>query len=181
MCIFNISFAYRSDWLIINNKGKYSEFCMGYSDITWYVGSGGQKYYPRGLSSANAHIFNTSFAYFFWFANNKKKYSEFCMGYSDTWYVGSGGYKYPMCACHHRMCISNTTLAYHKKANLQNTSWHSLKGDSRCLFYEYRDRVRYEHIHFWLYVDVCGFPRPLFNPNLTRGLLQHPKDFLRHF
>ena len=23
---------------------------------TWYVGSGGHKYYPRGLSSPNAHI-----------------------------------------------------------------------------------------------------------------------------
>ena len=31
---------------------------MDYSDETWYVGSGGggQKYYPYGLSSLNAHI-----------------------------------------------------------------------------------------------------------------------------
>ena len=55
-------------------------------------------------------ICNTSFAYLFWLANNKKvkylfwlannkkvKYPEFCMGYVDeTWYVGSDGYKcYP--------------------------------------------------------------------------------------
>ena len=39
-------------------------------------------------------IFNTSFAYLFWLANNKKvKYPEFCMGYIDeTWYVGSDGH-----------------------------------------------------------------------------------------
>ena len=41
-------------------------------------------------------IFNTSFAYLFWLANNKKvKFPEFSMGYSDeTWYVGSDGHKY---------------------------------------------------------------------------------------
>ena len=34
-------------------------------------------------------IFNPSFAYLFWLANNKKvKYPEFCMGYIDeTWYM----------------------------------------------------------------------------------------------
>ena len=53
--IFNTSFAYLF-WLAYNNKGKYSQFCMGYSDKTWYVGSGGQKYYPCGLWSLNAHI-----------------------------------------------------------------------------------------------------------------------------
>ena len=45
-------------------------------------------------------IFDISFAYLFWFANNKKKAKnpEFCMGYNDqTCYVGShgsGGQKY---------------------------------------------------------------------------------------
>ena len=29
---------------------------MGYIDETWYVGSNGHKYYPRGVSSPNAHI-----------------------------------------------------------------------------------------------------------------------------
>ena len=43
-----------SDWLI--KKVKYLEFCMGYIDETWYVGSDGHKYYPCGLSSPNAHI-----------------------------------------------------------------------------------------------------------------------------
>ena len=32
------------------------EFCMDYSDETWYVGSGGQKYYPRSLWSLHARI-----------------------------------------------------------------------------------------------------------------------------
>ena len=41
-------------------------------------------------------IFNSSFAYLFWLANNRKvKYPEFCMDYFDeTWYVGSDGHKY---------------------------------------------------------------------------------------
>ena len=56
MRIFNTAFAYLF-WLANNNEGKFSEFCMGYSDETWYVGSGGgQKYYQHGLSSPNAHI-----------------------------------------------------------------------------------------------------------------------------
>ena len=42
ICIFNISFAYLF-WLANNKKGKYPEFYMGYSDKTWYVGSGGHK------------------------------------------------------------------------------------------------------------------------------------------
>ena len=44
-------------------------------------------------------IFNTSFAYLFWLANNKKvKYLEFCIGYNDeTWYVASDGHKYYPC------------------------------------------------------------------------------------
>ena len=44
-------------------------------------------------------IFNTSFAYLFWLANNKKiKYPEFCMGYiNETLYVGSDGHKYYPC------------------------------------------------------------------------------------
>ena len=29
---------------------------MGYIDETWFVGSDGHKYYPRGLLSPNAHI-----------------------------------------------------------------------------------------------------------------------------
>ena len=29
---------------------------MGYIDETWYVGSDGHKYYPRGLSSPNTQI-----------------------------------------------------------------------------------------------------------------------------
>ena len=32
-----------SDWLI-TKKSKYPEFCMGYIDETWYVGSDGHKY-----------------------------------------------------------------------------------------------------------------------------------------
>ena len=55
MRIFNTSFAYLF-WLGNNKKGKYPEFCMGYSDETWYVGSSGQKYYQHGLSSPKVHI-----------------------------------------------------------------------------------------------------------------------------
>ena len=55
MRIFNTSFAYLF-WLANNNKGKYPEFWMGYSDKTWYVGSDGHKYHPHGLSWPNAHI-----------------------------------------------------------------------------------------------------------------------------
>ena len=42
------------------------------------------------------HIYNTSFAYLFWLANNNKvKYPEFCMGYIDeTRCVGTDGHKY---------------------------------------------------------------------------------------
>ena len=29
---------------------------MDYIDETWYVGSDGHKYYPRSLSSPNAHM-----------------------------------------------------------------------------------------------------------------------------
>ena len=59
-----------------------------------YVGSDGHKYYPHGRHLMR--IFNTSFAYLFSLAYNKKgKYPEFCMGHSDeTWYVGCGGHKY---------------------------------------------------------------------------------------
>ena len=56
MRIFNTSFAYLF-WLANNKKIKYPEFCMGYIDETWYVGSDGHKYYPCGrLSSPNVHI-----------------------------------------------------------------------------------------------------------------------------
>ena len=55
MHIFNTSFAYLF-WLANNNEGKFSEFCIGYSDETWYVRSGGQKYYPCGLPSLNVDI-----------------------------------------------------------------------------------------------------------------------------
>ena len=55
MHIFNTSFAYL--FLLGNNKKvKYPEFCMGYIDETWYVGSDGHKYYPYSMSSPNAHF-----------------------------------------------------------------------------------------------------------------------------
>ena len=44
-----------SDWLK-QKKVKYPDFCMGYIDETWYVGSDGHKYYPCGLLSPNVHI-----------------------------------------------------------------------------------------------------------------------------
>ena len=42
-----------SDWLI--TKIKYPDFCVGYNDETWFMGSDGHKYYPCGLSSLNAN------------------------------------------------------------------------------------------------------------------------------
>ena len=42
ICIFDISLAYLF-WLANIKKVKYPEFYMGYSDETWYVGSGGHK------------------------------------------------------------------------------------------------------------------------------------------
>ena len=39
-----------------NKKNQYPEFCMGYIDETWYVGSDGHKYCSCGLLSPNAHI-----------------------------------------------------------------------------------------------------------------------------
>ena len=55
MRLFNTSLAYLF-WLANNKKVKYHEFCMGYIDETWYVGSDGHKHYPCGLLSLNAHI-----------------------------------------------------------------------------------------------------------------------------
>ena len=55
MHIFSTSFSYLF-WLANNKNINYPEFCMGYIDETWYVGSGGHKYYPCGLSSPNVHI-----------------------------------------------------------------------------------------------------------------------------
>ena len=55
MRIFNTLFAYLF-WLADNKNVKYPEFCMGYIDETWYVGSDGHKCYPCGLSSPNAHM-----------------------------------------------------------------------------------------------------------------------------
>ena len=94
MCIFNTSFAYLF-WLANYKKDKYPEFCMGYSDETWYVVVVGRNI-TNMVWHHQMHIFDTSFAYLFWVANNNKgKYSEFCLGYSDkTCYVGSGGQKY---------------------------------------------------------------------------------------
>ena len=65
---------------------------------TWYVGSGGTST-TNVVCCHRMRIFNTSFAYLFWLANNKKvKYSEFCMVYTDeTWYVGSDEHKYYPC------------------------------------------------------------------------------------
>ena len=36
---------------LLSNENAMTDFRQ-----TWYVGSGGHKYYPRGLLSPNAHI-----------------------------------------------------------------------------------------------------------------------------
>ena len=68
MCILSSSFVYLF-WLA-NEKCKYQEFCMGYSDETWCVGRNGLKYYPCVLLLL-MHILSTSFAYLFWLAKHK--------------------------------------------------------------------------------------------------------------
>ena len=59
-------------------------------------------------------IFDSSFAYLFPLANNKKvKYQEFCMSYMDeTWYVGSDGHKYYPCGLLSLKLHINTSFAY---------------------------------------------------------------------
>ena len=100
-------------------------------------------------------IFNTSFAYLFWLANNKKSniqssvwatLMKLCMwvvmGTSTTHVV-----------CRHQMRILNTSFAAYPfwlannkqfKYNLQGTSWHFPKGGPRCIFCEYSERVSRE-------------------------------------
>ena len=74
----------------LSNENTITDFRQ-----TWYVGSGGTST-THMVCHHRIRIFNTSFAYLFRSANNKKvKYPEFCMGYIDeTWYVGSDGHKY---------------------------------------------------------------------------------------
>ena len=112
MGILNSSFAYLF-WLANNKKGKYWQFCLGYNDETWYVGSNGLKYYSCALL-LSMRILSTSFACLFWWANNKNcKYPEFCMGYSDeTWYVGHGRHSYYPVVCHQQICVFNISFAY---------------------------------------------------------------------
>ena len=82
MCILNSSFAYVF-WLVNNNKVKYPEVYGDCSDETCYVGATGLKYNPCVLL-LSMYILSTSFAYLFWLAdNNKVKYPEFYVGYSD--------------------------------------------------------------------------------------------------
>ena len=83
-----------SDWLITKKvKIQSSEWATLMKLGMWVV---------MGTSASHMvchhqmHIFDTSFAYLFSLANNKKgKYPEFCIGHIDeTWYVGCGGHKY---------------------------------------------------------------------------------------
>ena len=59
--ILNSSFAYLF-WLANNNKGKYPEFYVGYSDETWYVSRNALKYY-QCVVLLSMRILSTSFAY----------------------------------------------------------------------------------------------------------------------
>ena len=97
--IFNILFAYLF-WLGNDKKVKYPEFCMGYIDETWYVGSDGHNiqssvwatlmklgmWVVMGTSTTHVichhhmHIFSTSFAYLFWLANKKNQISRVLYG-----------------------------------------------------------------------------------------------------
>ena len=76
-----------SDWLITKKANIQSSAWATVTKLGMCV--------VVGRSTTNVvfhhqiHIFDTSFAYLFWLANNiKGKYPEFCMGYNDkTWYV----------------------------------------------------------------------------------------------
>ena len=43
-----------SDWLK-TKKANFQNFIVGFSDETLFVGSGGHKQYPLGMSSLNMH------------------------------------------------------------------------------------------------------------------------------
>ena len=112
MCIFNTSFAYLF-WLTNNEKSNIqSSVWATLMKLGMWVVMGTNT--THVVCRHRMRIFNTSFAYLFWLANNKKvKYSEFCMSYIDeTWYVGSDGHKYYPCGCRHQMHIFTTALAY---------------------------------------------------------------------
>ena len=61
---------------------------------TWYVGSGGHKYYPSSVVTECAYLIPHLQVRSDRLLTKKKKgkYPKFCMGYYDrSWYVGSGG------------------------------------------------------------------------------------------
>ena len=81
------------------------------------------------------HIFNTSFAYLFWLANNKKK-SNIQSSIWTTWMkrgmwvvMGTGT---THVVCRHQMRIFNTSFAYlfwlanNKNINIQSSVWATL-------------------------------------------------------
>ena len=77
MHILNSSLAYLF-WLANNNKGKYLEFCVSYSekklDVWGVLGTG----VTHLICHHQMRIFNSSFAYLLWLAiNNEGKYPEF--------------------------------------------------------------------------------------------------------
>ena len=112
MCIFNTSLTYLF-WLANNKKVKYPEFCMGYIDETWYVGTDGHKYYSCRLSSPNGHIFNFSFAYLFWLANKKLNIQSsvwVTLMKPGMWVVMGTTITHVVCC--HQICIFNTSFAY---------------------------------------------------------------------
>ena len=107
MCIISFEYLF---WLTNNKKGKYPEFCMGYSDETWYVGSGVHKYYPHGLSSnliPDLHVYSdllitkkANIQSSVW-ATVTKLGMSVVVDRSTTKVV-----------CHHQMRIFNTSFAY---------------------------------------------------------------------
>ena len=79
-------------------KGKYPEFCMGYSDKIWYVGSGGHKCHPCGPSNGgpccifceyNKHISrelqNSIVSIFFFFFFALQHYCHYCKVVENYW------------------------------------------------------------------------------------------------
>ena len=98
-CAYLIPHLYFCSDLLIT-KRQISRVLYGYSDKTWYVGSGGHKYYQLGLSSLNAHTKSKYLIYIFVLIGylQKRQISRVLYGLQyKAWYVGSSE-KYCLCA-----------------------------------------------------------------------------------
>ena len=136
MSIFNTIFACLF-WLANNKKGRYPEFFMGYFDESWYIGSGGHKYYLCGLSSPNADS-----------QRPEEQFSTVLVSdcqkdiFQQCWFLTLGRTFFINVASDPRKDI--IAMAMPNKPDLQNISWHSHKGGPRYIFCEYSECISQE-------------------------------------